>query len=233
MIKYRVSDLSFMGIFFGFHKLLTLNKKQKNLRMARSGKDLSKNSRTHKSEQLHRTVPYFFFIKGNNNPQSFLDWCWYLAPGEGYRLLPAHHQGGGAIHRVVPAHQDHSTLLVMHRRKKKEEKENVVAAGWQDELECRTSKNDLKKKRFWENIHFGRVVVWYGVSRMIINFSTHPFRQVFFYSSVSSKIILVHNSQCGKESNQFHPPKQEQGSLPCLSSLSFLPCYKCFFTFHF
>ena len=127
----------------------------------------------------------------------------------------------------------HSTLLVIHRRKKKEEKENVVAAGWRDELECRTSKNDLKKKRFRENIHFGRVVVWYGVSRMIINFSTHPFRQVFFYSSVSSKIILVHNSQCGKESNQFHPPKQEQGSLPCLSSLSFLPCYKCFFTFHF
>ena len=84
----------------------------------------------------------------------------------------------------------HSTLLVIHRRKKKEEKENVVAAGWRDELECRTSKNDLKKKRFWENIHFGRVVVWYGVSRMIINFSTHPFRQVF-YSSVSSSWCTV------------------------------------------
>ena len=37
--------------------------------------------------------------------------------------------------------------------------------------------DDLKKS-FWENIHLGRVVVWYGVNLMIILFLNHPFRQV-------------------------------------------------------
>ena len=39
------------------------------------------------------------------------------------------------------------------------------------------------KKRFWENIHFGREVVWYGVNQEIIHLKhpkhlKHPFRQL-------------------------------------------------------
>ena len=37
--------------------------------------------------------------------------------------------------------------------------------GW-EVLECRTHQN----KSFWENIHFGKVVVWYGVYWMNIHF---------------------------------------------------------------
>ena len=46
-------------------------------------------------------------------------------------------------------------------------------------LDCRTisSKDDLNQS-FWENIHFGGVVVWYGVNQMVIPLSKHPFRQV-------------------------------------------------------
>ena len=32
-----------------------------------------------------------------------------------------------------------------------------------------SSKDDLNNK-FWENIHFGRVLVWYGGNQMIIHF---------------------------------------------------------------
>ena len=32
-----------------------------------------------------------------------------------------------------------------------------------------SSKDDLNKS-FWENIHFGRVVVWYSVNQIIIHF---------------------------------------------------------------
>ena len=39
-----------------------------------------------------------------------------------------------------------------------------------------SSKDDLNK-RFWENIHLGRVVDWYGVNR-VIDIPKHPFRQV-------------------------------------------------------
>ena len=46
-----------------------------------------------------------------------------------------------------------------------------------------SSKVDLKKS-FWDNIHLCRVVVWYGVNRLIINippsshYSIHPFLQI-------------------------------------------------------
>ena len=47
-------------------------------------------------------------------------------------------------------------------------KAKVVAAGWGTYLNAalaiyhHTTKDDLKK-RFWENIHFGRMMVWYMV----------------------------------------------------------------------
>ena len=57
-------------------------------------------------------------------------------------------------------------------------------------LDCRTisSKDDMNQ-RFLENIHFGGVVVWYGVNRIVISFfkssippssrySTHPLFQI-------------------------------------------------------
>ena len=59
------------------------------------------------------------------------------------------------------------------RRIKTEEKAKVVAAGWGTYLNAAltafSSKGDLNKS-FWENIHFGKVVVWCGVNRMIIHF---------------------------------------------------------------
>ena len=69
------------------------------------------------------------------------------------------------------------------------------------------SRKDDLNKSFWENIHFGRLVIQNGVNRMIIQFaktsippsshySIHPFLQT----------ILVENSQCGKDLNQFRPP---------------------------
>ena len=47
---------------------------------------------------------------------------------------------------------------------------------------------DYLKKDFWKNIHFERLVVWYGVNWKIIHFfrSIHSAKCAFFYSSISS-----------------------------------------------
>ena len=83
-----------------------------------------------------------------------------------------------------------------------------------------SSKDDLKKS-FWENIHFGRGVVWYGVNQMITHFSKHPFRQVtVFYSSFSSnhpgrKYIVRQRIE------SISSPKQQRRPLPSILYLSF------------
>ena len=70
-------------------------------------------------------------------------------------------------------------------------------------LNIEFSRKDDFNKSFWENLHFGRVVVWYGVNRMIIHFSKASIPPSSRYFS---KIILVENSKCGKEFNKFRPP---------------------------
>ena len=56
------------------------------------------------------------------------------------------------------------------RRIKTEDKAMVVAVG-QGMYQPFSSKDDLNNS-FWENIHFGRVVVWYGIGQLkkIMNF---------------------------------------------------------------
>ena len=52
-------------------------------------------------------------------------------------------------------------------------------------------------KSFWENNHFGRLVVRYGVNRMIIHFSKQTFGQVAFILLILFfKILLVQNIYC-------------------------------------
>ena len=53
------------------------------------------------------------------------------------------------------------------------------------------SKDDLNKS-FYENIHFGRVVVWYGVNQMIIHLFKAFIRKVAIILFILFfKIILV------------------------------------------
>ena len=70
--------------------------------------------------------------------------------------------------------------------------------------------DDLKKS-FWKNIHFGRVVVWYGVNQMIIHF-TEASILPSVHSSINHflQIILVLNLLCGVEWNEFRPSKSMQ-----------------------
>ena len=55
-----------------------------------------------------------------------------------------------------------------------------------------SSKDDLNTT-FWENIHFRRVVVWYGVNRMIIYFFKASIPPAFILVILFFKIILVEN----------------------------------------
>ena len=77
---------------------------------------------------------------------------------------------------------------------------------------------------FWENIHFGRLVVGMVWIRWSSIFRKHPFRKLpLFYSSFSSnhpggKKLM----RQGIESIPF--PKQQQRPLPSLLSVSFFYC---------
>ena len=87
-----------------------------------------------------------------------------------------------------------------HRRRiKTEQKAKVIAVGWGTNWNAVqylpfSCKVDLKKKKIWDTIHFGMVVVWYSVNQMIIHVSKHSFRQVAFIPFILCfKIILVEN----------------------------------------
>ena len=80
-----------------------------------------------------------------------------------------------------------------------------------------SSKYDLNKS-FWENIHYGRVVVWYGVIHFFQ--SIHSAKLPLFYSSFSSqhpggKIASVAKNLINSAS------KQQRQPLSSLLSLSF------------
>ena len=85
-----------------------------------------------------------------------------------------------------------------------------------DVLECRANHLGWFEQKFLEIIHFGRVVVWCGVNRMIIHFSKHPFQKVqlavilfiFFFNSSWYKIASA--------------VKQQQRPLPSLLYLSLI-----------
>ena len=65
------------------------------------------------------------------------------------------------------------------------------------------------KKSLLKNIHFGRVVVWCGVIRMIIHIfkaSIPPSSRYYIHPSL--QISEVQNSLCGKELNHFLLPKR-------------------------
>ena len=90
-----------------------------------------------------------------------------------------------------------------------------------------SSKNDFEQK-FWESIHFGRVVVCYGINRIIIYIFKHLFRQVAFILLILFfQIILVENSQCCKELIPFYPPNSNDDLcfLFCLYPFSMVPPY--------
>ena len=61
----------------------------------------------------------------------------------------------------------------------KEESDRSERKGWWvDVLECQTSQLSTRiiwRKVFGKNIHFGRVVVWFGVNRKIFHFSELSF----------------------------------------------------------
>ena len=81
---------------------------------------------------------------------------------------------------------------------------------------------DNFNKRFWENIHFGRVMVWYGANQMIIHFSK---ASILLYSRYSIhifiQIILLENSWCSKELNKLCSPNSRDD----LCLLFLLPWY--------
>ena len=86
-----------------------------------------------------------------------------------------------------------------------------------------SSKDDLKKS-CWKNIHFGRVVVWYGVNWKIIHFSETsipfhftilPFLKIILALKLYSIHIVVPGVEC------MLPPKHQRRPYPFLLSLSF------------
>ena len=93
-----------------------------------------------------------------------------------------------------------------------------------------SSKDDLNKG-FWENIHFGRVVVWYGVNRMIIHFSKPPFHQVAFSSF--HPFLHTHPGEniysAARGLNQFRPPNSSDDLcfLFCLCTSSMINNQQC------
>ena len=83
------------------------------------------------------------------------------------------------------------------------------------------SKEHLNK-RFWENIHFGRVMVWYGANQMIIHFSKASILSYSRYSiHIFIQIILLENSWCSKELNKLCSPNSSDD----LCLLFLLPWY--------
>ena len=84
----------------------------------------------------------------------------------------------------------YTMVYTCHRRRrlKTEEKAIVVAVVWGTDLNAAltifSNKDDLNKS-FWENIPFGRVVVWYSVNKMVIYFFNASILPLF-YSSFSS-----------------------------------------------
>ena len=73
-----------------------------------------------------------------------------------------------------------------------------------------------------DTVHFCRVVVWYGVNKIIIYFPKYPFRQVvvlLFILSFKSSGRKIAIARQGIES--ILSPKQQRRPLPSLLSLSF------------
>ena len=69
-----------------------------------------------------------------------------------------------------------------------------------------SSKDDLNKS-FWENILFGRVVVWYIVwTGWSSIFSKHPFSQLSLYSIHPCLQSSLGGKYLALQLNQFHPP---------------------------
>ena len=91
---------------------------------------------------------------------------------------------------------------------KKKDKVRIEGKGcscWLgDVLECCTNHLDDLNKSFWENIYFWRVVVWYGVNKMILRFSEASMPPSSHYSlNPFLQIIPVENIQFGTELDQF------------------------------
>ena len=61
-------------------------------------------------------------------------------------------------------------------------------------------------KSFWKNIHFGRVVIWCGMKRMIIHFSKASVTPSDRFANHPFLHILVLNLYCAMQLNQFLPP---------------------------
>ena len=78
---------------------------------------------------------------------------------------------------------------------------------------------DNIKKNIWESIHFGRVVVWWGVNRMIIHF----FKSSIPPSSISSFSSNHPGATCiaSVVRQGIVSPKQQGRPLPSLLYLSF------------
>ena len=87
-------------------------------------------------------------------------------------------------------------LALQHRRRiETEEKAKVVVVVWVMYLnaELTIMQQGCLNKSFWENVHFGRLVVWHVVNWMIISFvkasispsslySIHPFLHIILFS---------------------------------------------------
>ena len=94
----------------------------------------------------------------------------------------------------------------------------VVSAGIGTTLNAAQASKDDLRKRFWNTIHVGRVVVWCWWTGWSSIFPKHPFRQVsillfilFFKSYTGTKWLVGHPV----EFNQFHTPTR--GDDLCLS----------------
>ena len=107
-----------------------------------------------------------------------------------------------------------NTQYSSHRRRiHTEEKAKVIAAAWGTYCTWICSSKDDLKKSFWKDIHFGRVVVWCGLSWKIIQLfrRIHSAKWPFFYSSISSNHPVVRQGI-----GSFLSPKQRRRSLPLL-----------------
>ena len=107
-------------------------------------------------------------------------------------------------------------------KKDKYRRESKCLCCWLgDVLECRTIYLAARMSwSFWENIYFGRVMVWYGVNRKIIHFSNTsilPSSRYFIHPIF--QIILVKKSLCGRWS-----PKQQRRPFAFSSVFVFILC---------
>ena len=92
--------------------------------------------------------------------------CWWPAVSAVLWRLLSWPAGGQAGHNLTPGVSSPGpgtgqTLYILYNKNQREGKAKIVAAGWGDGIECRTSSKDDLKKSFWKNIHFRRW--WFGV----------------------------------------------------------------------